>query len=77
MNTKLRQKAKKNFENDFFKLMNNAVFEKTVENVRKRKVLNLQQQKGEKFMQYQNQIIILRSILQKLYQQQKLEKLKY
>ena len=41
MNTELRKLARNDFEKDLFKLMNNSVFGKALENIRKHRAINL------------------------------------
>ena len=61
-NTNLRMQGKNNFEKDFFKLMNNSVFGKTMENIRNRVDIHLvtDEKQASKFISkpnYQHQMI--------------------
>ena len=50
----LRTRAMYDFEEDFFKFMNNGAFGKTMGNVRKQEILNLSQRKMKKLLPEEN-----------------------
>ena len=64
MNTKIGKKAKNDFEKDYFRSMNNAVFGKTINNI---EIINFLQQMGEEIIEYHNQIMILKCFSGKTY----------
>ena len=71
MNTDLRKIAKNDFENIFFKLMNNEVFGKTMDNVRKHRDIKLLTTEGRRNYLVLEPNYHTTKFLQNIYLQQK------
>ena len=71
MNTYLRRKSKKDFENDFFQFMSNAVFIKMMGNVRKQRHIELVTTERTKNYLVPETNYHTTKFSQKIYQQQK------
>ena len=72
MDIKLGKKAKNNFEKDFSKLMNNAVFGKNIENVRKnRNIKFVTTERTGTYLVSEPNYHTTKFFLQKSYQQQR------
>ena len=67
MDAELRRKAKNDFQKDFFKLMNNSVFGKTMENLGKHRDIKFVTPKGRRSHSGQSLPITQQNVFHKIY----------